>query len=70
MQTVIQQLNELADFLSVGQISKKYFGKTPSWLYHKLKGDIINGKPAQFTPAPVFRKAAPKSRFGWVDDVV
>ena len=29
--------------------SKAYFGKTRSWLAHKLHGDLVNGKPSHFT---------------------
>ncbi len=35
--------------ISWAKLSQKYFGKSRSWLYHKLDGALINGKPAQFT---------------------
>lgn len=33
-----------------GDISKKYFGKSPSWLYHKLDCIDGNGGEGGFTP--------------------
>ena len=29
--------------------AKTYFQKSRSWLAHKLNGNIVNGKPSQFT---------------------
>ena len=42
----------LADILmlvSWGDISREYFGKSGSWLYHKLNGIDGNKKPTEFT---------------------
>ena len=42
----------LADILmhvSWGDISREYFGKSGSWLYHKLNGIDDNKKPIDFT---------------------
>lgn len=42
----------LADILmhvSWGDISREYFGKSGSWLYHKLNGIDGNKKPTDFT---------------------
>ena len=30
-------------------IAKTYFKKSRSWLAHKLNGNVVNGKPSQFT---------------------
>lgn len=30
-------------------ISKEYFGKSSAWIYQRLGGYDVNGKPAQFT---------------------
>lgn len=30
------------------EVSRKYFGKSNSWLYHKLNGVDGNGKPTSF----------------------
>lgn len=42
-------LNGVDNYLSLSQIAQDYFGKTRSWLYQRLNGAIVNGKPAQFT---------------------
>lgn len=53
-----QQVNEVwtkqsfgfvFDALSVTYIARTYFGKTRPWLSQKLNGNLVNGKPAQFT---------------------
>jgi hypothetical protein len=43
------KLGKLADYISFSRIARDYFGKSSSWLYHRLKGTLINGKPARFT---------------------
>ena len=43
----------MADILlavSWADLSKRYFGKSGSWLYHKLDGIDGNKKPTDFTP--------------------
>ncbi len=43
---------KLADILmhvSWGDISREYFGKSGSWLYHKLDGIDGNKKPTDFS---------------------
>lgn len=43
-------LSGVDNYLSLSQIAQDYFGKTRSWLYQRINGAIVNGKPAQFTP--------------------
>ena len=43
-------LNGVDNYLSLSQIAQDYFGKSRSWLYQRINGAIVNGKPAQFTP--------------------
>lgn len=43
------QLLEVAEIVSLSYIAKNYFHKTRQWLYQKLNGNIVNGKPAKFT---------------------
>lgn len=58
METIVKQNREtvkqkMADILldvSWAKISEKYFGKSRSWLYHKLDG-MNNGKPDDFNDA-------------------
>ena len=46
---VFEKLGNLPEYVSFSKIAKDYFGKTSGWLYHRLKGTLINGKPAKFT---------------------
>lgn len=43
------QLQEVAEIVSLSYLAKKYFNKSRSWLYQKLNGNLVNGKPARFT---------------------
>lgn len=40
---------ELINFITWAEISRKYFGKSNSWLYHKLNGVDGNKKPTDFS---------------------
>jgi hypothetical protein len=44
------ELGEVANIVSVAYIAQKYFGKTRHWLYQRINGSTVNGKPARFTP--------------------
>lgn len=46
-----QKLSDILIDISWGQIAKKYFGKSPSWLYHKLDGIDGNGGEGHFSEA-------------------
>ena len=41
-------LGEVASMISVAYIAEKYFGRTRQWLYQRLNGYTVNGKPARF----------------------
>lgn len=47
--TMAEKMGEITKMVSMAYIAKTYFGKSRSWLAHKLNGNIINGKAAQFT---------------------
>lgn len=47
---VRQKLDRVLDFASMSYIAKNYFGKTRQWLYQRVNGNIVNGKPVDFTP--------------------
>ena len=50
METTIKQtLSSLLTALSWADLSRNYFGKSNSWLYHKMNGIDGNGKPTQFS---------------------
>ena len=43
------ELGDIANAISLSYIAKAYFGKSKNWLYQRLNGNKVNGKPAQFT---------------------
>ena len=43
------QLQAVAEIVSLSYLAKKYFNKSRSWLYQRLNGNLVNGKPARFT---------------------
>ena len=43
------QLIEVSEIVSLSYIAKKYFHKTRNWLYQKINGSVVNGKPTRFT---------------------
>lgn len=44
------QLSDLLVAISWADLSRNYFGKSSSWLYHKMDGRDGNGQPTEFTP--------------------
>lgn len=47
--TMAERMGEATKMVSMAYIARTYFGKSRSWLAHKLNGNIVNGKPAGFT---------------------
>jgi hypothetical protein len=47
--SVLEQLDGMEEFVNLASISRTYFGKTKSWIYQRLHGYPIHGKPAKFT---------------------
>lgn len=47
--TVKAKLADILMHVSWGDISREYFGKSGSWLYHKLNGIDGNKKTTDFT---------------------
>lgn len=43
-------LEPIINYISLSEIAVRNFGKTRQWLYQRLNGSIVNGKPAKFTP--------------------
>ena len=44
-----EKLKDIALLVKWANISKEYFGKSSSWIYQRIGGYDVNGKPAQFT---------------------
>ncbi|NDW10687.1 DUF5053 domain-containing protein [Dysgonomonas sp. 520] len=49
--TIKQKLEPILPYISLSTVAKEYFGKSRNWLYQKVNGNIVNGKPAKFTDA-------------------
>lgn len=43
------QLQDVSEMISLSFIARKYFGKTKEWLYQRINGNVVNGKPCRFT---------------------
>lgn len=44
-----KRLGELPEVISFSYIANKFFGKSRQWLYQRINGSMVNGKPAKFT---------------------
>lgn len=49
--TVKERLGELDEAINMAYVARHYFGKSRSWLYQRIKGNIVNNKRACFTEA-------------------
>lgn len=47
--TIRQQLEPILPYISVSSLAKDYFGKSASWFYQRLNGNVVHGKTAAFT---------------------
>lgn len=47
--TIRQQMEPILPYISVSSLAKDYFGKSTSWFYQRLNGNIVHGKTASFT---------------------
>jgi hypothetical protein len=43
------EISEISKYISLSAIAKNYFGKSKEWLYQRINGYTVNGKPARFT---------------------
>ena len=48
-QSMKKQLADLLVAISWADLSRTYFGKSSSWLYQRINGNKVHGKPAKFT---------------------
>ena len=44
-----KELESVSEYVSMSYIAKKFFGKSRQWLNNRIKGNLVNGKPAVFT---------------------
>lgn len=47
--TIRERLEPILPYISVSNLAKNYFGKSSSWFYQRLNGNIIHGKACRFT---------------------
>ena len=47
---IATEISKISKYISLSKIAHDYFGKSKEWLYQRIKGYNVNGKPAQFTP--------------------
>ena len=43
------ELERVSEFVSMSYIARTFFGKSKQWLNNRIKGNLVNGKPAVFT---------------------
>lgn len=48
-----EQLKDILPAVSLAYVAKTYFNKTRQWLYQRINGTLVNGKPAKFTPEEI-----------------
>lgn len=47
----MESRQDLLRVLNGAYIAERFFGKSGSWLCHKINNDMVNGKREGFTPA-------------------
>jgi len=52
-ESVKMQLEKVSQIISLSYIAQRYFSKTRNWMYQKVNGCLVNGKPAKFTPEEI-----------------
>ena len=51
METMKSKLSDILLSITWRDIARRYFGRSSSWLYHKMDGIDGNGGKGEFTPA-------------------
>ena len=47
--TMRQRLADIQFIVNWAEMSEEYFSRTRHWIYQKMGGNIVNGKPAEFS---------------------
>ncbi|MDD6498665.1 MAG: DUF5053 domain-containing protein [Bacteroidales bacterium] len=47
-ESVREAIADIRISISLGDIARRYFGKSTAWFYQRLNGTTVNGKPAEF----------------------
>lgn len=48
-----KQMEDILPCISLAYIAETYFKKSRQWLYQRVNGLLVNGKPARFTPEEI-----------------
>lgn len=51
--SVREQLKDVSEIVSMAYIAEKYFNKKRQWLYQRVNGTMVNGKPSSFKPEEI-----------------
>ena len=46
-----EKLGNLPEIINLSAVARQCFGKSRTWLYQRINGNMVNGKPAYFTRA-------------------
>ena len=46
--SIKEQLQDNSEIIPFAYIAREYFRKSMTWLYQRVNGSIVNGKPCQF----------------------
>ena len=46
-----EKLGNLPEIINLSAVARNCFGKSRTWLYQRINGNKVNGKPAYFTRA-------------------
>jgi hypothetical protein len=46
-----EKLGNLPEIINLSALARQCFGKSRTWLYQRINGNKVNGKPAYFTRA-------------------
>lgn len=51
--TIKAQLAEVSEIISLSYLAKHYFNRSKAWLYQRINGNTVNGRPCRFTPQEI-----------------
>lgn len=49
METMKEKLSDIALLVDWSEVAEQYFDRSPHWMYQRMGGNIVNGKPACFS---------------------
>lgn len=57
--TIKEKLSDIDALVNWKEVSEQYFGHSKAWMYQRMGGNVVGGKPARFTDEQlvILRKA-------------